>query len=86
MTPVLGTELLLTRPQTPQADWYTEPPKLKTDSSVLMVCTVPPADPENPTADLGNATTCQCQSWHTLTLPSATDTTKQNTVTYLLRA
>jgi hypothetical protein len=104
---LLGTELLLTRPQTPQAEWYKSvnaqhQSKLKTDSAgmyacspglvpclfvcnlflrsivtilslvspvctlmtsfletVLMVCSTPPADPENPTADLGNASTCQ---------------------------
>jgi hypothetical protein len=27
--------------------------------AVLMVCTTPAPDPENPDADLGNATTCQ---------------------------
>jgi len=87
---LLGTEQLLVRPQTPQADWYHDvssqhQAKLKTDSSVLMVCTVSAVDLEKPSSlDVGNATTCQCQTWHTLTLPSATtgDTTNQNTVTY----
>ena len=43
----------------------------KTDSEVLMVCSIPPTDPENPDADLGNATTCQCQTWAYLHLPQA---------------
>jgi hypothetical protein len=55
---------LLARPQTPQADWFVEvnsqnQAKPKTDSSVLMVCTVPLPDPEHPTDDVGNVTTCQ---------------------------
>eukprot|EP01046_Picozoa_sp_COSAG06_P005523 COSAG06_NODE_248_length_19147_cov_105.719656_1_plen_125_part_00 len=55
---------MLARPQTPQADWFVEvnsqnQAKPKTDSSVLMVCTVPPPDPEHPTDDVGNVTTCQ---------------------------
>ena len=55
---------MLARPQTPQADWFVEvnsqnQSKPKTDSSVLMVCTVPPPDPEHPTDDVGNVTTCQ---------------------------
>ena len=41
----------------------------KTDSEVLMVCSIPPTDTENPDADLGNATTCQCQTWAYLHLP-----------------